>query len=67
MLYAGSGTICIDIVGSLFIVAPIVWGLFWLLFSYAVRSVLFSFAIILMGKRELVGCLMRRSVLRRLS
>ena len=50
------------VVDKLFIVAPIVcgglWGFcVWSLFYYAVLSVLSSFAIILLRKRELVALL----------
>ena len=52
----GSGSVVVD---SLFIVALGVRGIFyvWFLFSYAVLNVLSSFAVISLGKRELVALL----------
>ena len=54
--FYGFGSFIVD---SLFIVAPIFCGgsVFWSLFCYAVLSYLSSFAISLMGKRELVASL----------
>ena len=50
----GGGSVTVD---SLFIVASIVGFLCWSLFCYAVLCVHSRFAIILMGKRELIALL----------
>ena len=49
-VFLGDGSISVD---SLLIVAPILWSLVSM-FCFALLFVLNSFAIILMGKRELV-------------
>ena len=52
-VFLGDGSISVD---SLLIVAPILWSLVSM-FCFALLFVLNSFAIILMGKRELVTLL----------